>query len=357
MIGKTIEYERAPTGLWQQRIRFVAGAAGFSAEADRLIESQFRRIVTGNIPPNYDTEIAFAMPRSPYCPFPPRFNGNTLRMLNEGSLLYVYVGHGDKTEVDRIRWNGERHRIFRAEDSDHVSVTAGSPVMIMLACHTGRFDGETDCLGEILFRNPKGPVAFLGGSRVTQPYGNALLGEALVAGLFGETKTLGEAITRAKVAVLKHEKNALTAQADLFAAQVQGKEALEPMRRDVVRHYNLFGDPALVLRRPADSIRMTRDGSRVILEATVKEVRLTLECRRDKMAHPIEKSIGADDPECEAKMMERYRLANDKVISVWTVTLQNGKGSQEIDLPQEKGRYVLKASAPGLASAIEVTVP
>lgn len=353
LVRKTIDYEtRLAPGDWQKKIDFIAGEAGFSKEVDAFIEKQFTQLVCRAIPAAYDIEVAFASPRSPYCPFPPRFHENALRLLNEGALFYVYVGHGARDGVDTLRWREKSYEVLQERDAVALDVRSGLPVLVVIACSTGQFDHESDCIGERFFKNPKGPVAFLGGSRVTQPYGNGLLGQAMIDQVFGESKTLGEALTRAKLQTLRHEKIPFTRQSDLMALMMHEKDELPAMRRDVVRHYNLLGDPALVLRKPAGDLRLSLDGRTLTVEGPDGDVRITLECPRDRHVHPPEK-LKASDPELERKSAERYRAANDKVLRSWTATLTGGKVSLQLELPEEPP-YLLKASSPGHAGSLVV---
>ncbi|MHC4607169.1 MAG: C25 family cysteine peptidase, partial [Planctomycetota bacterium] len=326
MIRKTIDYEtKLAAGAWQRRIALMTGVAGFSKEIDAVIERLFQKVIAGGIPAAYDIEVAYANPRSPYCPYPPKFNDNALRMLNDGALFYAFVGHGEGDGVDVVRWRNETYPILDRTHAERIDVREGLPLMVIIACTTGRFDNNApDCVGEVFFKRPRGPVAFLGGSRVTQPYGNALIGKALVDQVFGETATFGEALTRAKEQVLRHEKSPITLQSDYFAATAQGKETLAPMRRDCVRHYNLLGDPALVLRRPAEKIKLSLTGKVLRIEADVEEVELKLECARDKFAHPIEKKLKSSDKQFRGKISARYTNANNKVIRSWRVRLAAG---------------------------------
>jgi len=355
MVRKTIRYEKeSASGAWQKRVALVAGTAGFSEKIDAVIEKQFRAVVSRMIPPEYDLEVAYASPDSPWCPYPPRFNENALRMLNQGALFYVFVGHGRRHGVDSIRWEGERHPILDQEHAEQIDAGEGLPIMIVLACSTGEFDAPFDCVGEVYFKRDRGPTAFLGGSRVTQPYGNGILGKALVEESFGDARTLGEIVTRAKMRVLRHERDNLTRQADLIAAAVQGNEALEPIRRDTVRHYNLFGDPALMVRRPEKSIRLTLEGDLLTVEAPVEEVELTLEVPRAEFARAIERELGGINGDRERLFEERYQRANDKAVKRWKLKLDGGRADMKVEWPDRKGEFIFKAHAGGRVGSLEV---
>jgi hypothetical protein len=187
-------------------------------------------------------------------------------------------------------------------------------------------------------------------------YANVLLGLGLVEHVLSDTRTIGEALTRAKRETLEHRLSPLTVQADIVGLLDDKAEDLEPMRRDAVILYNLLGDPALVIRRPKADIALRFQDGRVEVEAPGRaQVELTLEYARTASVRPVPPLV-ADDPDPEARMRERYRFANDRVIRRWTVSLAGGRTSAELKLSDEIGTYVLKAWADGSAGAEAVAV-
>jgi hypothetical protein len=360
LVQKTLAYEaaRAP-GAWQHHVAFVTGEAGFSPQLDRMIEQLFINIVAPGIPGGYAVELAYANPRSPFCPDPTRFHAHSLGLLNRGSLFFVYVGHGYRNGVDRLRVNGAVHRVLDTPDAAALDAADGPSVMVVIACSTGQYDHPGDCVGEAFFKRPRGPVAFLGGSRVTQPYFNGLFGKALVDHVFGAA-TLGEALTAAKQQVLAHAPSPLTQQADFMAGMMQGgPEALPKMRRDGVRHYNLLGDPALRLRRPAEDLTVALAGDGVTITAprdvAPATVRLTLEVDRGRFARALP-AVDATASDAGAQLAARYAAANDPVLRAWELPLVDGVASQAIERPAQPGIYWLKARAPGHVGACRFEV-
>ena len=355
MVEKTLAYETAPSGPWQRRIRFLAGEGGFGDAIDAVIERQFSVLVADAIPAGYEVETAYAKPSSRYFAWAPRFNENALRMLNEGSLFYCYVGHGLRTAMDDITYQGKVYPTLSTKDAAKVDVREGYPIVISIACNTGEYDSRVgDAVGEEFFKRPRGPVAFVGGTRVTQPYGNALIGNHLIRQVFhAKQATLGEALAAAREGVLAKDGSALRMQADALAALVQGPGNLEPMRKDVVLHYNLLGDPALPIRRPDDSLTIEpvaapKPGAPLEVRGTAKgadRVTVTLEVTRDRFW----KQTDLDGGDLEAATAKRYRDANDKVVSKVEVGTFDGAFEASLPFPAEapSGRYVLKVAAGG----------
>ena len=351
MIRKTIDYEtKLPGGAWQRKLNFVASVGGFSKEIDAMLEAIGMAVAGSSVPEAYDMQAAYGSPNSPYCPFPPKFNSHVIDMFNGGSLLYLFVGHGATRRVADIRWKGLRYRIFDERDAAALNCKNGRPILVAVACSTGRHDAA-DCLGETYLKAENGPVAFIGGSRVTQPYSNGLFAKAFVDNFFGQTRTLGAVLTRAKWTILADRFSMFRLQVDAVGAVMQGKKFLEPMRDDVVQHYNLLGDPALVIRRASIDIKLTVGGTKVHVEAPGRDkIGLTLECHRLTFLHPMPE-IKADDPEFEKKITERYKNAHDKVIRRWSVALKGGRATVEFKRPEKPGHYVFKASRGGSAGA------
>jgi hypothetical protein len=364
MAAKIVEYETAARpGPWRRKVAFVTGEGGFGPLIDAILESQFSAVVTNNLPPGYDVEMAYAKPSSMYSWYPPKFNEKALDLLNEGSLFYAYVGHGMRSCFDDVRWNGFAYPILEAKDAKKVDVRNGLPVMVVIACNTGEYDSKLgDCIGETLFKRRRGPVAFIGGTRVTQPYGNALLGHHLVEQIFhARARTLGDAFWTAKGVVSGEDGSTLRKQADAIAGLVQGFGSLEAMRRDVVLHYNLLGDPALALPLPADEIRLLPRGMpgpgrlfTITGAARNGPVELTFECPRNRFHHPVD--LAGDT--VEAQLTRRYRNANDKVVARASATARDGAFEAELELPKDlkPGRYVLKASQDAAIGAIDVEI-
>ena len=119
--------------------------------------------------------------------------------MNEGCLFWVYLGHGSTRSLDHIHVPGGHYPIMGCQQAAGLRCRSGSPIACFLACYTAAFDQPEDCLAEELLRSPGGPVAVVGGSRVTMPYAMAVMGTEMLDQCFVQhCPTLGEAILRAK---------------------------------------------------------------------------------------------------------------------------------------------------------------
>ena len=70
---------------------------------------------------------------SAYCPDPREFIPTTLRRLNEGSLFWVYMGHGHPHRLDYVRTPIGGFPMFRDTDIAQVQCQEGQPIALMLA--------------------------------------------------------------------------------------------------------------------------------------------------------------------------------------------------------------------------------
>lgn len=355
MVEKTIAYEaETAPGPWQRKLSFVTGNPGFDPFIDAVITGLFIKLVAEGVPAPYEVEVAYARPESTYCTYPPEFNSNALRLLGEGALLYVYAGHGMPTGCDDLKWQGQTYPILEAAHLTQVDIEGGAPVMLVIACHTGRIDWpKGDSLGEQVMKLPRGPVAYLGASRVCQPYGNAVLAQGILNATF-ETKaeTIGEVLTLAKRETLQDQSPARQ-QADTLGATVQGADSLPGMRRDVVRHYNLLGDPALRLRRPEHEVGLQVapvDGA-LHVHGTVPlregELIVSLEVGRETFVRQPGRLPAASDPNLAEAMRRRYTESNDKAVVRLRRPFSDGTFSVDLPLPQSlaPGTYHVKAFA------------
>lgn len=352
MADKTVAYETASQpGPWQRRIAVFAGQVGLNPAVDTLVERVFTRVMVDSIPAAYNVEVAYARPDSPYCPWPPGFHANAVRLINEGSLLCAYVGHGARTGCDDVRWRGQTYPILDMRHLGEIDARTGLPVMVVIACWTGQLDSPRgECVAEGMLKLPAGPVAVLACSRICQPYGNAILGQALLDSVFGAPgDRLGAALDRARARLLTRARDAFRRQVDPLAGMVQGLSSLEGIRADTARDYNLLGDPALLLHRPAGRLELeaTRGGGGQLLVTATGDLEqgtalVSVECPRDKLARKLDPLPEPADPGFQEAMNRRYASANDRAYVRAQARLEDGHLRAELTLP------------PGIASPLIV---
>ncbi|MGM0490310.1 MAG: C25 family cysteine peptidase [Planctomycetota bacterium] len=247
LVDRIIRYETEGwPGQWRQRVNLVAGMGGFGPLLDPVVEMATKKFLTTGIPSTYRTTMTYGSWRSPFCPNPYQFHDKTIQRFNEGCLFWVYIGHGYPYQLDRVHVPGGSHHILSVADMPRLQNQNGIPIAVFLACYAGAYDQPWDCLAEQMLRARGGPVAVLAGSRVTMPYGMAVLGGGLMHECFQEqTETLGEIVLNAKRQMANNSpKRTRRKLLDLLGRAVgPNPKLLHEERREHVLLFNLFGDP------------------------------------------------------------------------------------------------------------------
>lgn len=353
MAQRTVAYERARDGgRWRKQCAVVAGEGRFGPVIDAMIERLFLQLVSGAIPPGYDVDVTYASPDSSFC-YPPRhFSRRVLERLDEGALVYAYVGHGQVQSLDRLTVAGQgSFDILGVRNLGDLAGGDRPPVFVSIACYTGSYQGPRRSIGEALVTSGRGPVAFFGSTEVSHPIHNALLATALIRELFAgdEALRLGPALDRARASLVGRGGD------DPVRAQILGLAApfvpADEIERESPRHvdmYNLLGDPALRLARPEARVELD-----VEPEATAGEVmevagRVTLPVASVTLSLEVERGKTAREAAPGETAVERYARANDPVVRAVVVPVgPDGRFEAELALPPglPGGRYLLKAFA------------
>jgi len=324
IVNKIIQYEKSPpAGAWRRQINMIAGVGGFGPLVDSVLEMATKKFMVEGIPPAYSTSMTYGSWRSPYCPPPHRFHAATLDRMNEGSLLWIYIGHGQRASLDRVRTPIGAHHILDVNDVRKIESKSGLPIAVFLACYTGAFDEPRDCIAEELLRAPGGPVAVYSGSRVTMPYAMTIMAHEMLKAYFVDRRpTLGEVILQAKRGMVAAAgDDPQRKMIDQLAAVISPKpELLAEERAEHLRLFNLIGDPLLRVPQPetiqlqtaekvepGSSLEVSGDtplGGACIVELT---------CRRDRSRfRPPVRETYIRSPQAEAAYTRAYKQANDR---------------------------------------------
>ena len=254
-IERIIKYESpSHKQQWQRRINFIAGVGGFGSMIDGLIEQTTKTIITDLVPGEYETSMTYGSWCSPFCPDPRRFSEVAISRFNEGCLFWIYIGHGSRTALDRVRMPDRSHLILDNQTVQKLNCVEGSPIALFLACYTGAMDHPVDCLAETMLRQDGGPIAVICGSRVTMPYAMSLLSLEMVHEYFhGDAETLGELTLLSKQRMVKGSANnpkyreMIEGMGQVFSP---APRLLDLERLEHAQLIQLIGDPLLRLRRP-----------------------------------------------------------------------------------------------------------
>lgn len=355
--NRIVAYERNREGaMWRRSCALVAGEGRFSPAIDAMIEKLFERIVSQNIALGYDVDVTYANPNSRYCFPPQQFAERMVERLNQGALVFAYVGHGQKRSLDRLQVKEgsviKKYDVLGVRHVTGLRRTSSPAVFLAIACWTAQFEGKRPSIGEVLLAAPGGPVAFFGATRISHPVHNALLAKELVRELLAENGEvrLGPALDRARHAMVNGRPgpDPVRVQILMLAMALMGEEQL---KREMPRHvdmYNLLGDPAMRLARPEGDVTFegqlaASPGETLVVRgrtpARYRALTVSLETARASSARPTARP--------GESALERYARANDKVLRQEIVLVREGAFEVRFDLPVDMtpGRYVLKGFA------------
>jgi hypothetical protein len=350
MVAKILAFESPQhRGAWCRRVNFVAGVGGFGALADAALENAARKFITEHIPSAYEVTMTQASWSSPYFPGGSAFRTATVARLNEGSLLWCYIGHGDRRQLDSFRVPTPEgdvyYPIFSHHDCADLQCAAGqSPIAVMLACSTGAFDDpQHDCLAEELLQHSGGPVAVVCASRVALPYAMLCLSYEMLQECFVHRRaTLGEILLRAKRnTVLRQRDGELFRAMDAVASVLNFHDDLPAERLEHLHLFNLLGDPLLRIPHPRP-LRLTvpaevAAGGHLHVQGTCQlagrcTVELTLP--RDAVG-PRRAPRVAPLPDAQhAGLFDEYRQANDRRLAWVQVPLAQGAFLATLRVPE-----------------------
>ena len=346
MVRKILAYEQSGDHRpWRRRLEFVAGAGGFGALADRVIEGTARTFLTQNIAPAYEVVMTYGSWRSPFCPDPRRFREATIESLNGGCQFWIYMGHGYHVELAPVPTPGGEFPVLSVADAARLECRQGLPIALFMSCYAGAFDAYDDCLAEEMLRAKGGPVAVIAASRTTMPYAMGVMALELARQtLDGPAETLGEAVLAAKRHLLAEgeaagpQREMLDSVAGLISP-LPGKLAEE--RREHVLLFNLLGDPLLRLRRPSP-VHLTVAGS-VVPGETIEIIGMSevdgqatveLVVSRDRfVTMPARRTEFSEASQDWAEFQNEYAQANDRRLA-WTETeIRGGRLDARLSIP------------------------
>lgn len=346
-VRKILAYETVSDhGLWQRQINLVAGLGSFGALTDSVLELATKKFLTTGIPAAYQTSMTYGNWSSPYCPDPRRFRETTLRRLNEGCLFWIYLGHAHRSYLEPVQVPGGAFAVLDTRDAAQLNAVAGLPIALLLTCYAGAFDRREDCLAESLVRASGGPVAAICGSRVTMPYGMAVLADALLDEYFVQRQpTLGDLLLAAKRQMGQDESDHARRQLldGLASSLSPAADQLTEERLEHVALFNLLGDPLLRLPQPSPielEMAETARGGQILTVRGHCELagdgRIELVCRRDRTrsALGVRRQFVPTHEFLQA-FEDTYHQANDHVWLAQPFRFPGGPFELPLELPPE----------------------
>ena len=353
VVRKIIRYEtRTDKQPWDRRLSAVAGTGDFGGVADALIEATGQQIINQALPPGYlvaltraKTGAAALAPIASIVPAAPSPQKHVPigQQIDDGSLLWVYLGHGQPTELDYVAGPAGPQSILSVNDVPQLRGGARCPLAMLVACYTGACDASRDCLAEELLLAEEGPVSVVAATRVSMPYGNTIFGyEFLRASLVDRPATLGAAFRLAQQRTLAAgDGDAMRKSFDTMAISLSPMlerggqrwrpEDLVTERKEHVAMYHLLGDPLLRWRRPGP-IKLTA------VSEVVAGNNLTVEGGADFDGDCLVELVRLD-----AMPAAPNGAANSNVLATLTERVHSGAFRLALPIPKDaSGRFVVR---------------
>lgn len=354
MLSRVIAYERnADYSTWRRRVNVIAGVGGFGKLQDALIERAATLFLSNSVPLGYDLHVTYANPNSPFCPPPTEVGATSVERFNEGALIWTYLGHGSRQNLDWMRFGKKRYPIFSENHAYEMKARKGPPIVFIVACSAGHMDGAPDCLSEIMLRQEGGPVAVIASSRVSMPYGNGVLCKEVLDAMFKlRLPTLGEVLAHAKRRTMKPDpddeaRKAIEGMA-LFYQRNPAKRAEE--RSEHLYLYNLLGDPTMRIPYCARAeLKAVQKGRKLELTGT-SPFPGTAHLELVEARTPNMPAREGDEP---AQFRKAYERANARIRLRAETPVENGRFLGTLQLPDD---FKLEKATPYFAR-VYVTGP
>jgi Peptidase family C25 len=359
-LDRVLRFERDTVRKdWSREIDVVAGVGDFGVVADTLIEGVTRQLLVDDLPEIYRLSMTQASPKSNYCPAPSSFCKTVVQRLNDGGVFWVYLGHGFVDTLDYLQFVEPPMPILSNSSVSSISIPNGPPIAIFLACYIAAFDAKEPCIAERMLLHTDGPIAIIGGSRVTMPYAMGLLGSELIRQSFVERKDrVGTLLSEAKRSALVDEVDQKSEEPAGLTGLGESKHATRRRMMDTmamalspaghslnderIEHnylFNLLGDPLIRIHHPKPleievPISVTA-GDRLLVRGTSPSPgRLSCEIayRRSRIPDRLkELKTSLTAKTSETLQQQIYDAANNLTIS--TVEQSTDVGSFQFVLP------------------------
>jgi hypothetical protein len=340
MVAKTLAYEndRWPDA-WRHRVTVLAGAPGFGAFVDGIVEKlAFDRL--GKLDPYWNGRAIYHNPSSRFSLPDEQLNKRARQYLQGGQALILYLGHSNA----RGFASGRLPYLDR-DDWANLKIPRGPGVFATFGCFGCQVGPDDEGYGVAAIRNPGGPVAVLGSqgecfSTMVFPAVEGLIGSFCAP---RPPRRLGEAWLRLKEAVARGKiSNTFFALLNLADGDTKISQAVQ--RQEHLEMFVLLGDPALRLPVTPRDVKLTCAGTvaagktitvRGKVPARLAKAKVVLALERPLDAKPLGlEKLPNGPPAMRAKvMLANHELANHFTLFRKEILLKGNTFEARLELP------------------------
>jgi hypothetical protein len=349
MVLKTLKFEQSPTSTeWRNRLVLLAGNPGGGRLAEGFVESvTISRLA--RLDPAWSLRAIFNNPGSRYYLPPARARDASMRLLEEGELFSIFLGHSQANAMWLAHTN-----YFTADDWVGLRIAAGAGVLFSCGCFVNQ-RGAAEGYGLVAMRNPDGPVAVIGPSGESYAAPGLLAADGLLGPLSRQPfpARLGDYWIAVQNGLAQGGIEESTFKLyDQFDGS-RGTVPLEAQRREHIEMWTLLGDPAvrLPLVPQTISLRITEGaipGKTMfvsgVLPRSLSRAEVTLSLERPLLSlpadlEPVSRGVGTNVEASDQIAVRNHERANQFQI---TSTLLRAKGvhfESTIEIPA-KGSWL-----------------
>lgn len=341
VLSRTRDFEtNYVPGHWNYKINVFASAAGFGEVIDGVIEDVGFEVVN-EAPADWVFSFTYASQSSAYTYPPAEFSDYVYSLINDGSVLTSYIGHGGSSGFGSISWDSalpeDSAPILDTSCLDALDIRNRSPLLLFITCNAGAFQDQR-CLSEELMLHQGGPAAIISSTSFSHPYPCGVMSRELMhAMLIQRLATVGEIFLESKRRMLSEVDDPMRQWMDSMAVIDPSSGTPELREELLISHehiYVLLGDPAHRVAAPAGTVDIELLSDEVEagqpVEACVHvhgppsgRAVVTLETDRATMAYNTERwEMGQHDR--DEIIRNNHNLANNKVLQEWQGSYQGG---------------------------------
>jgi hypothetical protein len=352
-VDRLIAHETKPLGSERRRLlRFLAGEPGMGQPLDGLFERAFRLVLEQELHHAFEVEVTYGRSSSPYYWPLHSLNQKIVSDLNEGCLVYTFVGHGTSHESEvPTAWDAEMG-VFTPSEVANIDIHGPQPLMLVLASSGGAYDlPKRDGLGEGLLRRHRGPLAYWGATRYCNPVYNVLIARGLAMGMHRSDR-VGDLFAIARGELHRTDLSGWHKLVMGHARTVWPDVPEQAILAEGTATYALLGDPALRFMPPRPDIEIEAEPADRQVAVTVRcplpdRTRVHVELvrkRNDARAEP-KPVANPDDPGSFDAVRAIHAKVNDRVLARGMLTLRDGVGHVALDLPEGREAMGLRVVA------------
>ncbi len=244
------------TGDWRNRALFISGNDGSVNELFTglpVFRAQNQRLIDMLLPEAYFSRKLNTIRDAGSGGVDPNFGGtiDLIDQFDDGLSLMNFYGHGGGGIWADVQ-------LMNTDDIDRLSEHYRLPFIQSMTCFTGAFENASiNGLADKLLLTPrKGAIGLLAASGVGWLYNDFAVGWHLTEMLMNYDLTMGEAVLFSKI--FYYANNIYVS--DEYDTAVP---SLNSLRKSMVNHYNLLGDPYIKIARPQGALKVSIENTQL----------------------------------------------------------------------------------------------